>query len=117
MIKHQANLSFVPGVMSLPALFRSSCGVILRRGREPRLAQRFDLCGGLHAAIRDDLLDHSQPCLNSLDVRCVLGGFFGSLAGDELTHFFFVQEPPLERAHRNSAQDRNPDDDNEEYEK
>jgi hypothetical protein len=85
---------------------------------DPRpLAQCLDLRGSFGTAVRDDLLDDSQARFNPFDVRCVLGGFFGSLAGEELTHLLLVLKPSLERAHANSAQDRNGDDDHKEYEK
>jgi hypothetical protein len=83
----------------------------------PRLTQCLNLGRGMHAAIGDNFLDHSQPGLEALNLGGILGGLLGSLTGDELTHLLLMQEPALECAYGNSAKDRERNDDHEKDEK
>ena len=78
------------------------------------IAKRFYLGGGLNATVGDDLLDHSKPVLNALDMHRILRRLLGRLTSDQLTHPFLVLQPALEGAVGEAASDREADDQSEE---
>jgi hypothetical protein len=78
------------------------------------ISESFDLRRGLNTTISDDLLDDTQPCLDPLDVRRILGSLFGSLIRDKLAHALLVLEPALERAEEEATANRDGNDDHEE---
>jgi hypothetical protein len=79
-----------------------------------RIAQGLDLRRRLHAAVRRDLLEHSDALLEFVCARDVLGGFFCRFVRKEFAHLLLMLKPSLEGAHGNAAKNGDANHDHEE---